>query len=376
VSAEHSPIGASGMHRWSRCPGAVRLCEGLPEAKSAYAEEGTRAHELAARQLSGQPALAAVEDADLLEAVSVYTRWVGAERQGGELHIEVRFDLGAVHPGLFGTADCVIWRPDDKRLIVADYKHGAGVPVEVENNPQLRYYALGALLNLRYPAATVAMVVIQPRCPHPDGAIRVEVVDVVDLLDFASELKAFAVATETPDAPLVPGEHCRWCPAAAVCPALADRTQALAKIEFAPALSYDPVALARALDARAVVRAWLEALDQFAYAEAEAGRCPPGYKLVEKRATRKWINETTALEALHPFFATRDMMFEPRALLSPARMEKVMPKSARPVLDGLVTKESAGHALVPDTDKRPAVRRSAVEDFRAPNTDGTGGTDG
>ena len=47
-STAHSKIGASSKDRWSQCPGSVRLSEGIPSISSAYAEEGTLAHSLAA----------------------------------------------------------------------------------------------------------------------------------------------------------------------------------------------------------------------------------------------------------------------------------------------------------------------------------------
>ena len=50
----HSKIGASSMYRWSKCPGSVRLCEGIKSVSSVYADEGTRAHELAASLLGAQ----------------------------------------------------------------------------------------------------------------------------------------------------------------------------------------------------------------------------------------------------------------------------------------------------------------------------------
>jgi len=47
VSDAHHPLGASGASRWLACPGSVRLSADLPDPGSAYAEEGTLAHQLA-----------------------------------------------------------------------------------------------------------------------------------------------------------------------------------------------------------------------------------------------------------------------------------------------------------------------------------------
>ena len=41
----HSRLGASKAARWMACPGSVAACEGLPDSSSAYADEGTAAHQ-------------------------------------------------------------------------------------------------------------------------------------------------------------------------------------------------------------------------------------------------------------------------------------------------------------------------------------------
>lgn len=378
----HSSIGASSMHRWSVCPGSVRLSAGIASTSSKYAEEGSDAHALGALCLKEQSAPGFYigseldEDGrkftvteDMAEAVHVYVDYVAGEvnPKTDQFHVEQKFDLSSVHPGCFGTADCVVWKPKDKLLIVVDYKHGAGVPVTVTNNPQLQYYGLGALLALGYPAKRVRLVIVQPRCDHPDGPVRSWEIDAIDLPDFRADLITYAKATEAPDAVLVPGDHCRFCPAAALCPALVSKAREMARLEFAPALSYDPAQLKLALDSREPLKAWLKALDEFAYAEAEAGRTPPGYKLVAKRAMRKWRDEGAVIDALQktPGLTLRDeQIYEPRALRSPAQIEKEVGKvTYAGSFSEFVIAESSGHVLAPQDDKRPAIKKDAKSEF-------------
>jgi hypothetical protein len=354
----HSKIGASSMYRWSQCPGSVKLSEGVPNVSSAYAQGGTDAHELAATCL--QDGVLTSGD----EAVDVYLEAVHEENtEGTTLHVETSFDLSAIHPGCFGTADAVVWNPLSRLLTVMDYKHGAGIPVSVWGNPQLRYYGLGALLSLGYPADKVKLVIVQPRCDHADGPVRSETIDAMDLLDFAADLKRFAVATEAENAPLKAGEHCRFCPAgkALKCPEVKNKAQAIAKTVFQPSVSYDPAELARCLDARETVKAWLKNLDEFAYAEAEAGRCPPGYKLVDKQGRRKWKAD---LSPPHP--VTAPDWYEPAELKSPAQLEKLKDPAAKKFAAANTIKESSGHVLVPEDGKRPAVTRATAQDVFLP----------
>jgi len=358
------------MYRWAACPGSVRQSAGIPNVASAYADEGSDAHALAAYCLSeGKDPMSYrgmkmhlegrefLVTQDMAEAVAVYVEAV--RDTPGKRHIETKFDLSSVHPGCFGTADAVIWDKKEKILTVMDYKHGAGIPVNVKGNPQLRYYALGALLGLKYPAAKVKLVIVQPRCEHPDGPVRDDDMDALDLLDFCADLVNYAKATEAPDAPLKPGEHCRFCPAgkANACPEIKNKAQAIAKTVFTPMQSYDPAELARCLDARETVKAWLKNLDEFAYAEAEAGRCPPGYKLVEKVARRKWRDEAEVIAAAGE--NNRHAIFEEPKLKSPAQLEKIVTKDW---VAKFTVKESSGHVLVEESDKRPAVTRLTAQD--------------
>lgn len=229
----HSILGASSMYRWSACPGSVRECRDIPNPSSKYADEGNRAHELAAAMLLGQPPPFEPEP-EMLTAVQVYIdtvmndylyRHVGRKNtpngvllslpSGTEdrLFIEHRFDLSSIHRGCFGTADAVTWHPIPKMLTVYDYKHGAGHIVEVENNSQLMYYALGALVTLGFPAETVEIVVVQPRAKHKKGVVRRWRLTPYDLLDFAGDLVIAAKRTEELDAPLNEGKWCWFCPA-------------------------------------------------------------------------------------------------------------------------------------------------------------------
>ncbi|WP_158665247.1 DUF2800 domain-containing protein [Ensifer adhaerens] len=296
-----------------------------------------------------------------------------------ELLVEQRFHLHELHSDLFGTSDAIVWQPSIERLSVIDLKYGAGVPVEVEDNPQLQYYALGALLaNKQWKPREVEVVIVQPRCPHPDGPVRAQVLQVVDLLDFAADLVEAVKRTEEASAAclcadsgpleaqwqrmyLHAGDHCRFCPAAAICPAQKNKAQQLAKQAFAPGLPYDAQQLAETLEWLPVLEAWIKNTREFAYAEAEKGHDIPRHKLVEKRATRKWRSESDAAAVIVPIIGA-DAAFEHK-LMSPAAMEKCLPKDQRKILDDLCVKESSGHTLVHESDKREAIKEDAKSAF-------------
>lgn len=369
----HSPIGASSMHRWANCPGSVKLSEGVPSIQSKYAEEGTKAHEEAAKALTflfAKDGGVYSMPPELKDSVGVYVHTILKDTSNVEkfkVFIEQWCDLSHLHPKLGGTADCIIYFPKQKLLKVYDYKHGAGVSVEVESNEQLMYYALGALLEIKQPVTRVENIIVQPRCEHPDGVVRRWQFDAIDLMDFAADLIEKAKETSKPNAKLEAGDWCRWCPAAFKCPELNKKAVTLAKEEFSPTLSYDPKKLSHALTWLPQLEDWIKSVREFAYAEAEHGRIPPGFKLVQKRATRKWRDEGLVDKQLGKHFTDniyRECFTDPK-LKSPAQIEKILGKThgAKEFISEHSVAESSGLTLAPVDDKRPEALSSAKTDF-------------
>jgi hypothetical protein len=289
----------------------------------------------------------------------------GVQRPDGLIvWFEKKFHLEEIHPLLYGTADCVIYDPKKKILRVIDYKHGKGKLVEVLRNVQLMYYALGAFYTLELPVQLVEITIVQPRAFHPDGPIRSYTFDVVELLEFREDLLEAARRTELEDAPLVPGEHCRWCPAKALCPALVKQANEIAKEEFREGLPYDPQRLGEILQVLPALEAYVSGVKEFAYAEAMRGREIPGWKLVEKRATRKWVGESQAKEALREILGPKEMeaCYE-ISLKSAPQIERLLGKKKFKELEPVVVSVSSGMALVPDRDPRPTAACVAADVF-------------
>lgn len=376
----HSALGASGMSRWSKCPGSVRLEAQFEDQTSPYAEEGTRAHEVAEQALQGDVDAHNLchgdDPEDMAGAVQGYLDTIRAdipEQEAHAQHIEKKFDLSAVYPGCFGTADFVLWLPDRKLLRVFDYKHGQGIAVEVRDNPQMQYYALGALHELGYPADEVEMVIVQPRCPHPDGPVRRWRVPAIDLIDFRADLVDYAKATEDPKAQLIPGDHCRFCKAAGTCPALHEKSKKIARRQFRADLTYDPQVLSDTLQWLPVLEAWCKSVREFAYGEAEHGRCPPGFKLVRKQGRRAWANPEEALPKLAEKVGVDVSDLHRHQPLPLGEAKKVLQstglkaKEADALLDEYTVIPDTGTALAPEDDRRPPVRKDAKELFDPTN---------
>lgn len=387
----HSEHGASSAYRWTQCPGSVSMCRGIPNKSSIYALEGTAAHTLGEwcleQQKDAEDFLGDFIEVDsngvqakfevteeMAEAVQVYVDFVRKTLQPGDvLLLEQKIKLDKLDPPapMFGTSDCNIYRPSEKTLFVFDYKHGAGVPVEVKGNKQLKYYALGSLLALaeHLQCEKVVYGIIQPRAPHPDGPIRTDETSVGDLLDFAGDLVEAVEETLKPNAPLKAGSHCKFCSAAAVCPAKRDQAFSLAQMDFEDFVpeKIDPrhmsiETVSNMLKVIPQIEDWIRSLRAYAQSQLETGEAVPGWKLVNKRATRVWVDHNKVKDWAKKAGLENDEIFESK-LKSPAQLEKVVGKKNLP--EELVTAVSSGYTLAPESDKRQAVDLSAGSEFAA-----------
>lgn len=383
----HSTLGASSSHRWIACPGSIRMSAGMENRTNSFAAEGTAAHQLAEMSLNPEyggtwddmigrtikvDGFEFEVDQDMAEAVGIYVDYVsGLTDRGYDVELEQRFDLSSLYPGMFGTADCVAYDAKTKHLVVADYKHGRGVAVEPEQNSQGLYYALGACHRYHNRGVDkVTVVIVQPRCPHPAGPIREWTTDAVSLLEWSVDLLAAAKRTESADAPLVAGDHCKFCPAAPLCPTLQNVALEAAKADFTndgsllvtdPA-QFDVQHLSDALSRASIIEAWIKRVREFAHHELNAGRRIPGWKLVATRATRRWKDEQQAVDYLRLYGLDDEDIYKSK-VQTVAQIEKVIGKKNAADIASLVEKVSTGTVVAPDADPRPAVAEEAAKDF-------------
>ena len=387
MAGKHAVLSASGSHRWLHCPGSIRLCDGIADESSTYARQGTAAHELAERCLTSlRPAKHFIDnvfhvegeaftvDKGMAEAVQLYLDTVyDAIKEAGKgavTAIEQRFDLSHLYPGMFGRNDFLVGQPFGK-LTILDYKHGAGVAVEAKDNSQLLYYALGALSSLEDLYEEVEMVIVQPRAFHPDGPVRRWRISEAEVHAWGRDvLIPGALATEEPNAPLHVGDHCRFCPALALCPEQQRVAVSVAQSVFAevvePPKSPDllsPADLRRILDKKKVIENWLSACAERVRNDLERGAIKPedvGYKIVEGRASRSWHDEAEAAE----FLRALDVEPTVTAMKSPAQVEKELRGKAKTALEPFV-KITRGRQLAPLSDKRAALPSAPESVFEA-----------
>ena len=402
----HAVLGASSAHRWLVCTPSARLCEKLTSRfgneSSPYAAEGTKAHALAEIKVrlayykvdsmtaakhsrmspEQQKAYLGINEfrfkalrnelgdipKDMEQATDSYCdivmeKYLSAKEAdpGAQLYLEQRLDYSAWVPSGFGTGDCII--VSDSLLEVCDYKHGKGIPVDAVGNPQLRLYGLGAMerFGRLYDFQSVRMTIIQPRL----DSVSEETLTCDDLTSWAAEeVVEKAKQAWTGSGEFVPGEHCRFCAAKAVCSARV--AQAMRMFQYgleAPGLIPDeqiPSILGMLNDAEA----WIKDIRAYAENQALHGQVWPGWKLVHgKKPNRQWSDpeevKAQLLRAGYPADQFQEVKLKPVG-----EIEKALGKKAfQALVGGLVSQGEGKLTLVPADDKRVEFA-SADADFQ------------
>lgn len=371
----HAILSASSSHRWLHCPPSARLCETYEDKGSDYAAEGTDAHSLCEYKLRMALGMEATDptehltwyNEEMLDCANGYASYIlelveVAKETCADpvVLIEQRVDFSRWVEQGFGTSDAIII--SDGTLRVVDYKHGLGVLVEADNNPQMMCYALGALelFDVIYDIDTVAMTVYQPRRQN----VSTFEMPKDDLYRWADEvLKPTAELAFAGDGNFLCGEWCGFCKAKHECRARAEANLMLAQYDFKlPPLLEDTeieVILSRADQ----LVSWVNDIKEYALQQAISGKEWTGFKLVEGRSNRRYTDEAAVTQTV------TDAGFDPyeRKLLGITAMQKLLGKSRfDELLSAYIEKPQGKPTLVPESDKRP-VMNNAKTDFMEEN---------
>lgn len=381
----HARLSASGSKRWMTCTPSAKLEESFSDSTSSFAEEGTFAHELSELLLADYMlSLSGLEvkkrmnkmkkneyySEELFDYVKSYTDYViervhelEATFGNSTILLEKRLDFSEWVPEGFGTGDVILLAGNVMEII--DLKYGKGVPVFAEENSQMRLYALGAIndFGFLYDIEEVRMTIVQPRL----DSVSTDTFEAQALLDWAEdEVKPKAEMADKGEGEYVPGEHCRFCRARAVCRARAEENLKLAAFDFAdpPRLSNDEIA-------EIMVKAdglakWAKDVSEYAFDQAvNHGVKFPGHKLVEGRSNRRYVDPLQVLEKLK-LEGFDEKAITKTELLTLTNLEKAIGKKmVTEHLGDLIEKPNGKATLVPESDKRKEINSvsSAIADF-------------
>ncbi len=378
LARKHALLSASGASRWLHCTPSARLEEKFeessPSTSSVYADEGTLAHEFGdlnlrkaagritdsvfekeIKELRKHPLYSSEMEGEVDKYVTYVLETFAEAKQktpDAVLMIEERLDFSHLVEQGFGTGDAGVIA--DGVLEIIDLKYGKGIRVEAEENPQLMLYGSGALrsFELMYDIHTVKMTIVQPRLDH----ISSWEISVKDLITWGEKtVKPAAAKAYEGKGVQKAGDHCKWCKVKAMCATLAAKNVALARHEFKDPHLLTEKQLLEVYKQQPMLVDWVNAVADYLLAEALKGKQWPGYKIVEGRSQRKWIDEKEVVKTLMKKKYTADQFMVSKLAGIPA-IEKLIGKKEFPeVLGSLVVTPPGKPTLVPVSDKRPAM---------------------
>ena len=195
----------------------------------------------------------------------------------------------------FGTADRVA--VNGPRALLFDYKFGRNSVPDAEVNPQMQAYAVGIFE--KFPVVDeVKVFILIPRRDEICSAVYHR--SALDSLRL--RVQTIIARCEVPEPELRPTDHCLYCAAQGICPALHKHALTIAagyedelKLpdEFHPSRITDPTTMSRALTVARVMEKWCESVKHHALQMRLEGQEIPGHELRTRAGTRK-INDPLA----------------------------------------------------------------------------------
>ena len=368
----HSIFSPSKSSSWMRCTASIPFKLALlqhavlvdgPKEPSAFADEGTRAHEAAFMLLSGKkPVYDNQEMQDVVEHYVEFAKTLAPPKT--KYHTEERLEAD----GLFGSCD--FWGKIGRELNVLDLKYGAGVEVKAWDNPQLKIY--GALVAQTHGLWTkvdnINLYIYQPRSSgDPIEEYQPQKFTIsVEKLRFWWETEVLKTVQRIKDGQVefAPSEKaCRWCECRPHCrPSFSHASKVLSSEFMAQDLidakAMDNGELRRAIEVCEFAKGLLPVMQARAKEALLNNKPVKGMKLVKgNKGNRKWTSEAEEILINVPAAWGKKLM-------SPAQVEKEIGRKAfKEQMNDLVDRADGRPVLVVEEDPREPLGNVAQELF-------------
>ena len=385
---KHALLSASSAHRWLVCTAAPRYEELFPESTSEYAEEGRLAHAICElktlkkfttaispktfttrhNKLKKDP----MYNPEMEKTSDLYIQHLTerAMQYNSMPYVaaEVQVEFSEYVPEGFGTCDNIMIGGDT--ICITDYKHGKGVPVSAENNPQMKLYALGALKKYRpIYGDTIKKVIMTIDQPRLSETPSVSEITSDELYAWGESIKPVAQKAFSGFGEFVPGEHCRFCRGKAQCKARADVNSALEEFkDCVPQAKAEPgqniltdAQIGDLLIRGAELVSWYKDLEEYALSTLLNGGEIPGWKCVAGRSLRTFTDQDAALKAVIAAGYDESLVYERKAKTL-TELEKLMGKTEFAEKIGqFVIKPIGKPTLAPMSDRREPYNPAASD---------------
>ena len=362
---KHYRYGGSTASRTWNCPGWRQLADTLPQGSdsgSEFARRGTLCHNVMEAILGLDEATRAdcigmtYEDQVMtpelyqekivpaLAAFDALCKEYGITEWEVESESMLADDVGGTSD-LIGAGD--VW------TMILDWKFGDGVAVSPVENHQGLFYGAGAAHNpvvsdLFEGRKKVVVAIVQPsRDGGPDYSVWETTMP--RILDYKDQFLAVVELAESDGAPTRAGDWCKFCPVAPICPQKTGDAQRALQLK-----PDDMDTLTESLALAQSLKQWINDVETAAHEQLERGARIKGWKLVQKRANRSWVDETKAMTYLARRLGKKNVVVE--KIIGIPAAEKMLKATEKAFsLDHLVHSQSSGTTLAPADDKRPAV---------------------
>ena len=254
-----------------------------------------------------------------------------------------------VIPGFAGGSIDMLGISDDgKTALILDYKTGRGI-VRAEDNAQLLFYTLCAKTDdttkmMFKDVENFVAAIVQP---HVYGqSADVFEFDNATLDRFVTKVGKAIEAVQSDKPKAVAGSHCHYCPNASLCKEKREQAKTAYLIN-----TKDKKSLSEAVTLAKDLKSWCDNVIQDAEFYMGEGAQIEGYKLVEGRSIRKWIDDKEAKHVLYKILG--DDVYSTK-IITPTQATKLLYKAdiEGKYYDYLVTKKAGKPSVVSITDPR------------------------
>lgn len=367
----HALLSASSSTKWLNCTPSARLEETFPDTTSEYAREGTLAHsiaELKVRKYFVEPMSQRtfnsrlkklqkeeLYDPEMLIHTDTYLEYIQSIAYNCKtapfVAVEKRLDYSNIAPEGFGTGDCILISGDT--LHIVDFKYGKGVPVYAEGNTQMMLYAIGALnaYGFLYTINDIVMHIVQPRLDN----ISEHTITAAQLTEWAETIKPVAALAYKGEGEFQDGDWCRFCRAKSKCRKRSEHITAIEAFggKLPPLLTDEEIG--GILEKAVKFKKWVEDIEKYALSALLEGKNIPGWKAVEGRKTRAFIDTEKAFATVIKKGYDEALLYE-RKPLSLTNIEKLMGKKEfDTILSEHITMSTGKPTLAPESDSREAI---------------------
>lgn len=380
----HAVFGGSTAEQRLNCPGSVIACRDIPEPPpSEAALKGTMVHEYAELRLralikharTGKgSAYIPHEDKFVEKIVDRYLETMWEEVLDGTVTDKIilfEAEFTIVPDVAYGFVDfCVIDIDDRGRRYawVVDYKNGRKV-VDVENNMQLAFYAVGLqrmLTDKGKPLDYVRTGIYQPNTEGETWKTSKKPLSAKDLAKYEKKFLAGIQKVVEGSTKRKAGPHCFFCKAKPTCGTYNKELGAISMLTPLDVSVKKPVFIPiEDLTEEQLVRIYLMTKEIKDYLSkigihlhnttALSGAAPKDLKVVESKPRRGWADkfDSKAIEVLENTIGAP--VTKAPELLAMGKVEKMLKKDQKEILADFIKLSMPKQVLVSLDDERPAV---------------------